>query len=94
MFDKNRMIKGVLSFAPVYQQSSFIENCWLWTDVKCLCRKKNYKVFYVINLMFYKKTINYFCKKSSIKKIALVLQQLLLNHLHLLTMVDLVIVVQ
>ena len=23
----------------VYQQSSFIENCWLWTGVKRLCDK-------------------------------------------------------
>ena len=37
MFDKNRKTKGVLSSTPVYQQSSFIENCWLWTDVKRSC---------------------------------------------------------
>ena len=37
MFDKNRRMKGVLSSMPVYQQSSFIENCLLWTDVKHLC---------------------------------------------------------
>ena len=51
---------------PVYQQSLFIENSWLWTDVKCLCRKYNKKVFYVMDLMFYK-NVNYFCKKAPSK---------------------------
>ena len=37
MFDKNSRIKGVLSSMSLYQQSSFIENCWLWTDGKRLC---------------------------------------------------------
>ena len=52
-----REIKSVLSSTPVYQQSSFIENFWLWTDIKCLCDE------FVKNL----KTLTIFTKKSSIK---------------------------
>ena len=53
---------------PVYQQSSFIENCWLSTDVKCLCRKKNYKKVFLCNQFNVLQTLTIFAKKASSKK--------------------------
>ena len=60
--DKNRRIKGILNSTPVYQRSSFIENCWLWTNIKCLCDAG----FKKIESLFLLKTI--FAKKAPSEK--------------------------
>ena len=77
----------------VDHQSSFIENCWLWIDVKYLRKKKLQKVFYVMNLMFHIKTLTIFAKMLH-QKIAVVIKQLSPTHFHLLRLGLVVIVVQ
>ena len=66
-----------------HQQSSFIENCWLWTDVKCLCDEflKNTK------------TLTIFAKKAP-SKIAVVIKPLSPTHFYFLKLGGLLIVVQ
>ena len=82
-FDKMGEIKSVLDSTPVYRRSSFIENCWLWTDVKCLCDE------FVKNI----KMLTIFAKKAP-SKIAVVIKQLLPTHFHLLKLGGFVIVAQ